>query len=183
MQTVRPWRERSAMDTESKEPKRESFDEWINRKADEYEQRQAERDASPDRERVPIHRDHDRRRDPFAEDKPDRVQRQLEENFDKADVEYRIRYERLHAKFERIFRDPVDAIRRFNAIRESRGEQRALALLERKPNRVSPTKDAFRAYFQHSTRERASATEARTEVREAFRSTKEAEERKRDADC
>lgn len=170
------------MGDEPNDSKGGTFEEWINRKAEEYEQRRHARDLQLRKEPTLSRDTLERPSVPFREEKPDRLAQQLEERFARADVEYRIRYERLHRHFESMFRNPEHAIQRFNAICESRGEQRTLKILERKPQRVSPTKDALRAYFQHSTRERDSARDARQEVSDAFRAAKEAEELKYQAE-
>lgn len=159
----------------------DTFEAWIKRKAEEMALRQADRQASVRWERPPSEQAFAHSVDDATERKPDRVETQLEDSFAKADAEYRIRYERLHGLFERIFQNPDDGIRRFNAIREARGEERALKILERKPQRISPVKDALRAYFQHATRERESAVAARNDVRDAYRQTQAAEERQLDA--
>ncbi len=169
------------MHDNDKRPQPDTFEAWIDRKAEEHDRREAEKRMAARWERQRSEKVFEPSPEEVQERKPDRIERHLEDGFAKADAEYRIRYERLHGLFERMFRDPEEGIRRFNAIREARGEERALKILERKPQRISPTKDALRAYFRHSTRERDSASAARLEVRDAYRQTQVAEERQWEA--
>lgn len=112
---------------------------------------------------------------------PDHTAEILRDTLGKAEADRLLKYAHTDEQFRRIFKDPEHAIKRFNQALEDMGEKRALEVLAREPNRISPTKDSWRATFQHSTQEREEAREARRNVTESYQVTKEAVEKEREA--
>ncbi|QQM32373.1 MobA/MobL family protein [Martelella lutilitoris] len=113
--------------------------------------------------------------------KSDHTTEILRDTLGKAEADRLLKYAHTDEQFRRIFKDPEHAIKRFNLALKDMGEKRALEVLVREPNRISPTKDSWRATFQHSTLEREEAREARRNVTESYQVTKEAVEKERDA--